>query len=68
MSESALRSAEVAQDFREALQDMKTNNRHEITNLTVIAKENTEYAQAISRALEEHIRTVRDRSTPMPRL
>ena len=58
MSYNALPSAEVAQDFRDALQDLKMNSRPEITNLTVIAKENTEYAQAISRELEDHIRKV----------
>lgn len=56
----ALPSAEVAADFKDALQDLKLNSRPEISNLTIIAKENTEHAQAISRELENHIRTVRD--------
>lgn len=51
-------AAEVAADFEESLKDLQTNNRYEISNLTVIAKENTEHAQAISRALENHIKTV----------
>jgi pre-mRNA cleavage complex 2 protein Pcf11 len=51
-------SAEVAADFRDALQDLKQNSRPEISNLTIIAKENTEHAQAISRELENHIREV----------
>jgi hypothetical protein len=51
-------SAEVAADFKDALQDLKVNSRPEISNLTIIAKENTEHAQAISRELENHIRTV----------
>jgi pre-mRNA cleavage complex 2 protein Pcf11 len=51
-------SAEVAADFKDALQDLKVNSRPEISNLTIIAKENTEHAQAISRELETHIRTV----------
>ncbi|KAK5238986.1 mRNA 3' end processing factor, partial [Cryomyces antarcticus] len=54
---SALPSAEVALDFKESLQDLQMNNRYEISNLTIIAKENTEHAQAISRVLENHIRT-----------
>lgn len=54
----SLPSAEVAADFREALQDLKFNSRPEISNLTIIAKENTEHAQAISRELENHIKTV----------
>ena len=55
----ALPSAEVAADFKDALQDLKINSRPEISNLTIIAKENTEHAQAISRELENHIRSVR---------
>lgn len=54
-------SAEVAADFEESLKDLQTNNRYEISNLTIIAKENTEHAQAISRALENHIKTVSSR-------
>lgn len=54
-----LPSDEVALDFQDALQDLQINNRFEISNLTIIAKENTEHAQAISRALEKHIKTVR---------
>ncbi|EME85298.1 uncharacterized protein MYCFIDRAFT_202076 [Pseudocercospora fijiensis CIRAD86] len=50
-------SDEVAKDFEESLRDLQSNNRYEISNLTVIAKENTEHAQAISRALEGHIKT-----------
>ncbi|KAK4505022.1 hypothetical protein PRZ48_002985 [Zasmidium cellare] len=50
-------SAEVAADFEESLKDLQSNNRYEISNLTIIAKENTEHAQAISRALEKHIKT-----------
>ncbi|KAK8200643.1 mRNA 3' end processing factor [Zalaria obscura] len=52
-----LPSDEVALDFQDALQDLQINNRFEISNLTIIAKENTEHAQAISRALEKHIKT-----------
>jgi pre-mRNA cleavage complex 2 protein Pcf11 len=51
-------SAEVAADFRDALQDLKQNSRPEISNLTIIAKENTEHAQAISQELENHINEV----------
>lgn len=55
-------SAEVAADFEESLKDLQSNNRYEISNLTVIAKENTEHAQAISSALENHIKTVSESS------
>ena len=51
-------AAEVAADFRDALQDLRMNSRPEISNLTLIAKENTEYAQAISAELENHVRSV----------
>lgn len=56
---AALPSDEVALDFQDSLQDLQNNNRYEISNLTIIAKENTEQAQAISQVLEKHIRTVR---------
>ncbi|KAF2836922.1 hypothetical protein M501DRAFT_208487 [Patellaria atrata CBS 101060] len=56
---SALPSAEVAADFKDALGDLRMNSRPEISTLTIIAKENTEHAQAISRELENHIRTTR---------
>lgn len=56
-------SAEVAADFKDALQDLKYNSRPEISNLTIIAKENTEHAEAISNVLENHIRTVSTENT-----
>ena len=48
----------LALDFQDSLQDLQINNRYEISNLTIIAKENTEHAQAISQVLEKHIKTV----------
>jgi pre-mRNA cleavage complex 2 protein Pcf11 len=51
-------SAEVAEDFAQALDALNLNNRYEISNLTVIAKENTEHAFAISEALKNHIKQV----------
>lgn len=55
---SGLVSDEVAEDYKNSLEDLTTNDRFQISNLTVIAKENTEHAMAISRVLENHIRTV----------
>ncbi|KAF1938193.1 hypothetical protein EJ02DRAFT_458095 [Clathrospora elynae] len=55
----SLPAAEVAADFRDALQDLRMNSRPEISNLTLIAKENTEYAEAISTELDKHIRSTR---------
>jgi pre-mRNA cleavage complex 2 protein Pcf11 len=51
-------SAEIVEDFKEALLDLKVNSKPEIDVLTVIAKENTTHAEAISDVLEEHIKTV----------
>ncbi|RJE19246.1 hypothetical protein PHISCL_08413 [Aspergillus sclerotialis] len=55
---SGLASDEVAEDYKNSLEDLTTNDRFQISNLTVIAKENTEHAMAISRVLENHIRSV----------
>ncbi|MCJ1477354.1 hypothetical protein MMC13_006025 [Lambiella insularis] len=52
-----LPSDEVAEDYRTALGFLVTNDKYIINNLTVIAKENTEHADAISKVLEERIRT-----------
>jgi pre-mRNA cleavage complex 2 protein Pcf11 len=35
-----------------------TNDRYQISNLTLIAKENIEHAEAISRVLQNHINRV----------
>jgi pre-mRNA cleavage complex 2 protein Pcf11 len=51
-------TAEIVEDFKEALQDLKVNSKPEIDVLTVIARENTTYAEALSDVLEEHIKTV----------
>lgn len=51
-------SDEVAEDYKSSLEDLITNDRFQISNLTVIAKENTEHAEAISKVLEDHIRSV----------
>lgn len=49
---------EVAIAFREALEDLTRNDQYAIENLTVIAKESTEFAQAICQELEGHIKRV----------
>ena len=46
---------EVAEDYRLALEDLSSNMRFEISNLTVIARENTEHALAIADVLQKHI-------------
>jgi pre-mRNA cleavage complex 2 protein Pcf11 len=56
---SGASSDEVAEDFAESLKELQTNDRIHISNLTSIAKEYTEHAQAISRVLENHINMVR---------
>jgi pre-mRNA cleavage complex 2 protein Pcf11 len=49
---------EVAEDYLNALRSLELNSRYEISNLTVIAKENTEHALAIAEALKTHIKQV----------
>ncbi|KAI1354278.1 hypothetical protein F5Y01DRAFT_273510 [Xylaria sp. FL0043] len=49
-------SEAVAKDFRDALEDIQTIGRPEISNLTIIARENIEHALAISGALVDHIK------------
>lgn len=53
---------EVVQSFREALEDLQRNDQYEIENLTMIAKEATEHAQAISQEVEAHVRKVSGRT------
>jgi len=63
MSSTQLSSEEIAEDYRSSLEDLAFNSRYEISNLTVIAKENIHAAQAIARTIEEHIAKV---SAPIP--
>lgn len=56
---SGASSDEIAEDFGDMLKDLVINDRDMISGLTLIAKESTEHAQAISRVLENHIKTVR---------
>lgn len=53
-----LPSDEVAEDYKNALDDLVTNDRYQIANLTMIAKENIEHAEAIARVLINHIKRV----------
>jgi pre-mRNA cleavage complex 2 protein Pcf11 len=48
----------VVEDFADSLSDLTQNNKYMISNLTIIAKESTEHAQAISKKLEDHIKKV----------
>lgn len=57
--------SDIAGDFEDSLRDLARNDKYEISNLTLVAKECTENAQAISRALENHIRMVRRCSSYM---
>lgn len=52
---SILSSDELAEDYKSSLEDLSFNSRYEISNLTVIARENVAAAQAIARTLETHI-------------
>ncbi|TPX11020.1 uncharacterized protein E0L32_008057 [Thyridium curvatum] len=51
-------AAGVAEDYRDALDGLTMNSRVEISNLTLIARENTEFANAIAEALQDHIKKV----------
>jgi hypothetical protein len=51
-------AAEVAEDYSRALEDLTMNSRVEIMNLTSIARDNTEYAHAISETLLNHVKRV----------
>ena len=55
---SGLPSDEVADDYKNSLEDLVNNDRYQIGNLTVIAKENIEHGEAIARVLENHIQRV----------
>jgi hypothetical protein len=56
---------ELAEDYKASLEDLTFNSRYEIGNLTVIARENIQSAQAIARTLETHIHQV---GYPLPLL
>jgi hypothetical protein len=58
MSSTQLSSEEIAEDYKSSLEDLHFNSRYEISNLTVIAKENIHAAQAIARSIEDHINKV----------
>lgn len=51
-------SDDFIEDFKGALEDLQVNNRYDIQNLTMIARENTEHALVISQALQDHIKRV----------
>lgn len=46
---------EIRQDYTESLQELTFNSAPIIKTLTVIAQENINYAQAITKALEDHL-------------
>ncbi|KAL2753702.1 hypothetical protein ACRALDRAFT_1082814 [Sodiomyces alcalophilus JCM 7366] len=46
---------DVADDYRQALEDLSSTNRADISTLTTIARENTEHAQVITDVLQKHI-------------
>ena len=54
----SLPSDEVAEDYRNSLEDLIANDRYQISTLTLIAKENIEHAEGISRVLQNHIQRV----------
>ena len=61
-------AANLAADFRDAMEDITTNSKYEIQNLTLIARENTEHALEISGAIMEHIKRVGHQNFSLPSL
>ena len=57
---------EVAEDYKASLEYLTNNDRYAINNFTVIAKENTENADAISNVLIEHIGKVSANADSIP--
>lgn len=51
-------TAEVIEDYQSALDGLTMNSRFEITNLTQIARDLTNYAFPIAETLEQHIKRV----------
>jgi len=51
-------AAEVADDYRQALEDLTMNSRIEIATLTNIARENANHGLAIAEVLTNHIKKV----------
>ncbi|KAL1835998.1 hypothetical protein VTJ49DRAFT_5701 [Mycothermus thermophilus] len=51
-------AADVAEDYRQALEDLQVNSRIEIATLTNIARENANHGFAIAEALANHIKKV----------
>lgn len=59
MSAAEDAAADVAEDYRQALEDLTVNSRIEIATLTNIARENSQHAMAIAEVLANHIKKVR---------
>ena len=55
MSDNA---ADVADDYRQALEDLTMNSRIEIATLTNIARENAGHGHEITEVLQNHIKKV----------
>ena len=49
---------DVAEDYRQALEDLSINSRLEISTLTNIARENADHGHAIAEVLQTHIKKV----------
>ncbi|KAM7208437.1 hypothetical protein V8F20_001118 [Naviculisporaceae sp. PSN 640] len=49
---------DVAEDYRQALEDLSMNSRLEISTLTNIARENADHGLAIAEVLQAHIKKV----------
>jgi len=50
---------EAVDDFRSSLADLTFNSKPLINMLTMLADENSQYAERIAQVIEEHIRQVK---------
>lgn len=55
---SQAEAEEIKQDYLSSLSELTFNSRPIIQNLTIIAQENINFAEAITKAMEEHIAKV----------
>lgn len=58
-------AADVAEDYRQALEDLTINSRIEIATLTNIARENANHGFAIAEVLQNHIKRVGHHRNPL---
>jgi len=56
---------EAVEDFRSSLSDLTFNSKPLINMLTMLADENSQYAEQIAQVIEEHVRQVNCESSAL---